>query len=60
MYYENIFPKFNNDIKTTWKTKLNFGIEQKEKKILGNNITSNKMFMVNKFNLFFTNVVKTE
>ncbi len=63
-YYENIFAKFKNDTRATWKTINEILNRTKRQKSFpcffkdGNNIISNKMNIANKFNSFFINVGK--
>ena len=60
-YYHTIFAKFKNDIRSTWKTINEILNRIKQKKSFAafykdeNNIVTNKLDIVNKFNSFFTN-----
>ena len=61
-YYDNLFKKYKNDIKGTWKT-INEILSRTKRKSKfpkffrdGNDIVTSKLAIVNHFNSFFTNI----
>ncbi len=61
-YYENLFNKFKNDIRGTWKTINEILCKTKKKKSFpqffkdNETVITNKLTIANKFNTFFTNI----
>jgi hypothetical protein len=64
-YYQSLFSKFINDIKSTWKTISELLNKTKRKKSLshffrdGDQVITDKLTIANKFNTFFTNIGST-
>ena len=62
IYYQQIFVKFKNDIRATWKTINEILSRTKRKRSFpsffkdGDNFITDKVNIANKFNLFFTNI----